>query len=108
MTYLNIFLIAVIMVNLIDLSGFIDEMERIIGRWLKCKVHIPKPFSCSYCSTHHICVLYLLIAGELTLYTYLFTLLMAYLTPVINNLLQLLRDGLNKIINWLYDALISE
>ena len=48
MLYFNLFLIALICVIIIDVSGFIEELELILAKWLKVnKVRIPKPFSCS-------------------------------------------------------------
>ena len=49
MPYFDLFLIALICVVIIDISGFIGEIEDILAKWLKVKsVRIPKPFSCSF------------------------------------------------------------
>lgn len=98
MMLINLLLIAIIIVNLIDLSGFIDEMEAIIGRWLGCKVKIPKPFSCSYCMTHHVGLIYL-IFNHFTLYYYAFILFLCFLTPVIKDLFIIVKEWLVSILN---------
>lgn len=103
--FITILLIGVVMVNLIDLSGFIDSVEWWLSRTLNIKARIPKPFSCSYCMTHHIAVLYLLIAGHLTLLNYVFVLLVAYLTPQIKDTLILLSTGIQSLLNLLQNLI---
>lgn len=105
---IELLIITALIVFIIDLSGFVNEMERIIGRWLKCTVRIPKPFSCSLCSSWWAGLIYLIIVGRFTILWIGYVALLAFLTPVIYNILQFLRDGLNRIINWLYDTLITE
>ena len=49
MPYFDLFLIALICVVIIDISGFIGEIEDILAKWLKVKsVRITKVFSCSF------------------------------------------------------------
>ena len=91
--------IAFIMVNILDLSGFVEDgLQPFLFRNFKIKLKT-KPFLCSYCMTHHIGVLYLLISGNLTIYYYCFLLFICWLTPIINNLMILIRDILAKITN---------
>ncbi len=96
-------MIATAIVHLIDLSGFIGEMEQLLTKWLNVKAHIPKPFSCSYCMTHHIGLLYLLFTGNVTLTNYLILLTLAYLTPVIGSVMMLMKDLMVKAIDAVYD-----
>lgn len=98
--YLQLLLIVFIVVNLIDLSGFIREFEQIIAKKWKVspeRVHIPKPFSCSYCMSHHVCLLVLLCTNQLTLLTYAYVLLLAFLTPNIASLQIWVRELITKI-----------
>lgn len=103
--FITILLIGVVMVNLIDLSGFIDSVEWWLSRTLNIKARIPKPFSCSYCMTHHIAVLYLLIAGQLTLLNYVFVLLVAFLTPQIKDMLLLVKALIQRPLTTLLELL---
>jgi hypothetical protein len=61
-----------------------------------------KPFFCSLCMTHHIGVLYLLIAGHFTLFNWLFVCLFAFLTPIIKEIFYLLNALMLTIIDYLY------
>lgn len=105
---IELLIITALIVFIVDLSGIIESMESGLGKWLKCTVRIPKPFSCSLCMSWWTGLIYLICVGQFSILWIGYVGLLAFLTPVINNLLQLLRDGLNKIINWLYDTLITE
>lgn len=107
-TYLVLLLIAVVTVNLVDLSGFIDTLKRWIWKWVwkKGKPYQDfdfRPFQCSYCMTHHIGLIYLLIAGW-TLPSYAWLLVLCFLTPVIKDAILTIRAALQKIIDtvWWY------
>ena len=64
---LNLFLIQVLVCFVIDLSGFLQEMETFLAKILHYRVAIPKPFSCSLCMGWWINLLYLLFSGGMTL-----------------------------------------
>lgn len=100
MTMINLLIIQLLLVFIIDLSGIIEEAEKMIAKWLKVpKVHIPKPFSCSLCSTWWIGLIYLLIIGQFTIPMIGYVALLAYLTPVSYNFLILVKEALIKITN---------
>lgn len=95
----NLFLIQFIIVNIIDISGFIQEMESMIARWLKVKsVHIPKPFSCSYCLTWWTGLIYLMVTGNLTLIYTAILLMICALSTTTADIIYLLKDIITKII----------
>ena len=93
---INLLLIQFIIVNIIDVSGFIQEAEKGLSKWLKIKAKIPKPFSCSYCSTFWCGLIYLIATGNLSLLTGSILLLIASLTPVTLEVVYLFRDILLK------------
>lgn len=98
----NLFLIALICVIIIDISGIVDEAETALAKWLKVKAtHIPKPFSCSFCMTWWCGLGYLLATGNVSLLLIAVTLLMSYATPLIYNTLILIRECVNKVLDWL-------
>ena len=98
----DIFLIAIIWVIIIDISGFIGKIEEALAKWLKVKsVHIPPPASCSFCMTWWSALVYLIVTHGVTLLTITIALLMSYLTPVFYNLLILIRECFNKVLDWL-------
>ena len=96
---LDLLIISFIVVFIIDLSGVIDDAERKLGKWLKCKARIPKPFSCSLCSTFWLGLLYLLITHNLTIPLIGYVSLLAFLTPTFNNVLLTVKDAILFVIN---------
>lgn len=100
-TLYNLILIAVCSVVVIDLSGFIDEAEQILSRRMGIKAHIPKPFSCSLCTTHWIGLIWLICSGRWTMGYYAITLILAFLTPVISDALITLKELMGRIVSLL-------
>ena len=102
---LDLFVMAVTIVFIIDISGVIDSMEEGLSKWLKGKVRIPKPFSCSLCSMWWLGLIYLWIYSQLTLVNISIVALFALLTPVISSLLVLVRETLLWVVGKAYNAL---
>lgn len=102
---IDLFLITLIIVFIIDISGFVDEMETILSKWLKGKARVPKPFSCSLCMTWWTGLIYLLIIGEFTLLWIATVALFALLSGVLATLLICVRETLNWVIEKAYNAL---
>ena len=99
MIFINLLLIQFIIVCIIDISGFIQELEGMAGKWLKIKkAHIPKPFSCSYCSTWWTGLIYLMVTGNVTLYYVAILLMICSLTTVTMEVIYLIQDILIKIL----------
>lgn len=104
----NLFLIAVCCVIVIDISGFIDAIKRMIWKWV-WKEKRPyqdftmKPFDCSFCSNFWISLGYLIIWGVWTFPLMALALVFSFLTPVIKDVLYLLRDFITKMIETIYD-----
>lgn len=102
---LDILLIAVITVIVIDLSGFIQSLESGLSKWLRIpNVRIPRPFSCSLCSTFWLSIIYIIIIGKLTILNVAIILLISYMTPIIKDILIFLKDMMSQIITILYKA----
>lgn len=110
MTIFNLFLIAVITVCIIDLSGFIDTFKSVLNKILtKGKIsnsdYTLKPIDCSLCMTFWIGLIYLIIYHQLTLLNISILLLIAVSTPIINDVIRLLQDIITKIINIIYNKI---
>lgn len=66
----ELFLIAIVLVFIIDLSGFMSSLKRAISKYL---IGIPrddydlKPFGCSLCMTWWVCLIYLLWSKNMAL-----------------------------------------
>lgn len=99
---LNILLIAIITVIIIDLSGFIQSLESGLSKWLKANCHIPRPFSCSLCSTWWLSLIYIIIIGKLTILNVAVILLLSYMTPIIKDILIFIKDISSQIITIMY------
>lgn len=100
---LELFLICCIVVNIVDISGFTVSMKG----WI-CKVlnrpqqeYSIKPFDCSYCMTHHLGLIWLLIKG-FSLEYYCFLLLLCCFTPVIKDIMILMKDVMSMLIDKIY------
>lgn len=100
MIYINILMITFIVMYIIDKSGFIIELSKIIYE----KTHkkewngqlIGKPFSCSSCSSFWIITIYLLIVSNLSIITIL--MLSVVYSSIINLTLSRTYDIIIKII----------
>ena len=100
----GVLLIALICVMVIDISGFIPSMEGVLAKWLKVKaVRIPKPFSCSLCSTFWASMIYALCVGQLTLPVVAYSLFVAIMTPIISDLIWNVRDFVGLMIIALFN-----
>lgn len=99
----NLFLIAFIAVFIIDYSGFIQEMDSLLTKALKSKIplHIPKPFSCSLCTTFWAGVIYLLCTGSLSLINLSYLGIVCFLTPEILVIIYFVKDLVNKLFDWI-------
>ena len=99
MIFLNLFLIAFIAVFIIDYSGFIEEADKLLTKALKSKypLHIPKPASCSLCSTFWAGIIYLLVVHAFTLPNIALLGVVCFLTPEILSIIYFLKDLINKV-----------
>ena len=102
----TLLLITVVVVNLVDISGFIDTLKHWIWKWVfkgkkEYKDFDFRPFSCSYCMTHWVGLIYLLFVGW-SLEAYALLLILCMLTPIIQDILMIVRDFISKIIETIY------
>jgi hypothetical protein len=99
---LDLFFIAVVVVVIIDLSGFIDSVKSGLKRWAtRGRMSDPnytlKPIDCSFCMTFWTGLVYLLATG-ITLWSVVWLLLLCFFTPVIKDVLLLVRDLITRLI----------
>ena len=103
--FIKLFLITLIIVFIIDISGVISQLEETLSKWLKGKARIPKPFSCSLCLTWWVGLAYLLIVGKFTLLGIATVAIFAHLSGVLASLLICIRETLLWLIEKAYNAL---
>lgn len=106
---IDILLIAVIVVIVVDISGFIDELKSGIKRLMtNGKMSDPnyslKPIDCSFCLQFWISLIY--INKDITLLMLAYILLVATLTPVIRDLILFCRELMIYIIRKIQDETI--
>lgn len=99
MILLKLIEITVIVVIVIDISGFVDSIKEFIGRLLNIANVRLKPLDCSFCLNFWVSMCYLIYANELSLTTVMVSLLLSVMTPVISDMIYLMRDLIANLIN---------
>ena len=104
---LDLFLIALILVVITDISGFPEDgLAPLFRKITGSKKGVPSTiFTCSFCQTNWVGLFYLIVTGQLSLASYAIVLLFATMTPIIYMGVLFLKDLLTKIIEWLYYTL---
>lgn len=102
MIYLNIFIITLIIVFVLDLTDFWQNVSKGLS-WLITNGKVAKsfelkPFSCSLCSTFWVNLIYVLVAGAFSIPMVGYILLMSYLTPIFADGMRLIRDFIVKLL----------
>lgn len=101
---IDLLCLTFLIVFIIDYSGVIEEIEQILTKVLKSKftIHIPKPFSCSLCSTFWCGLAYLIIYNQFSLLSLSYVALLAILTPIVLDVINLIINNLTKLISKIY------
>ena len=102
MSCLKLFEITVIVVIIVDISGFVDSVKTLIGKVLHINNVSLKPIDCSFCLNFWVSMAYLLITNELSITAVMVTLLLSTMTPIIKDAIYLIRDSIGKAINKAY------
>ena len=100
---LDLFLIAVIVVIIIDISGITLSIKSGIKRLLtRGRMSDPnyslKPLDCSFCMTFWTGLVWLLVTHSFSLWMLTYLLLLCVMTPVIRDVIILVRELFIKII----------
>lgn len=106
MILIDLLLITTILVFIIDLSGITQTIQKLLKKWLKTNQDIVvKPFMCSLCMTFWVGIIYALITSQFTIPILAYIALLAFMTPVIRDILKLIQDFLIAVINGIYNVL---
>lgn len=100
--YLQLPIVAAIVVYIVDVSGFTQSWRGLVARCLKVReenLRPLKPFDCGLCMTWWTCLAYALAVGELSLLTVAEAALLSHLSIPIGALLVFIREGLARIID---------
>lgn len=100
---LDLFLIAVIVVIIIDISGITLSIKSSIKRLLtRGRMSDPnyslKPIDCSFCMTFWTGLVWLLVTHSFSLWMLTYLLLLCVMTPVIRDVIILIRELFIKIL----------
>lgn len=104
MLYLNLFLIMVICVMIIDLSGFINSLKKFVSLlltgWRVAKTDYDlKPISCSYCMNFYIGLGYIIYNQQFSILSLFYVLLMSTLTIPTANIINLTVGAINTLLS---------
>lgn len=102
MIYIDLFEITIIVVIIVDISGFIDSIKTLIGKVLHINNVKLKPFECAFCMNWWVSLGYLVITNELSITAVMVTLLLSTMTPIVKDAIYLVRDLIGKIISKAY------
>jgi len=96
--YFEIFLATLVVVFIVDLSGFTDTWLAALSRWLGRTVRDFRPFSCSLCMTWWTGIAIALFTGNFIAPVIAFTALCAFMAYPIGQLALALRDLILSIL----------
>lgn len=108
--WLNILLIAVILVIITDLSGVVEYIKSHLYYKLRGTYNYPPSWdtpiihllSCSFCQVWWAGLLYLIVIHQLTIPAIAYLLVMSYLTTTIRDLLVFFKEVLTKAIDKMF------
>lgn len=95
---LEVFFISVIIVFIVDYSGFIESIEASLKRYFKAPIKIPKPFSCSLCMTFWVSLIYLLCTVQFTLWNITWVCIISWSTIIQGQVMIIFRDFILRLL----------
>lgn len=100
--YLELLLVAVVVVYVVSLSGWTDTwlgwLSKFTARHGYGPVRELKPFSCAQCMTWWCCLLWCLIRGRFSLPLVAYSAGLAFFSLTLENVSIFIRDGLLKLV----------
>ena len=90
--YIDILILSLVVIFIVDVSGFTDSWMSALSRWLNRQIKPVKPFACSLCMTWWTGLAYAIITGNLTIPVIGYTALLAYLSFPISQLMIFIRE----------------
>ena len=103
--YIDLILVALVTIYIVDLSGFTETLLKVISAYKGRKITELKPFSCSLCMVWWVCLIFLLVTGNLTLPMVAFSALLSFLSVPLGQMMHLIRETILKVINKLMELL---
>ena len=100
--YLDILLLSLVVIFIVDLSGFTEAWLAALSKWLGRTVRSVKPFSCSLCMTWWCGIVYLIVTGRFCLPLIAYVAGLAFLSGTISDLFIFIRE---TILRWIRQAM---
>lgn len=99
MIYLELFLVAVVTVYIVDISGFTDSWRAALAHLLRVKALKPlPPFDCGKCMTWWACLVYAICVHRFTLGVVAFSAVLSLCSIPIGQVLIFIRESLAWLI----------
>jgi hypothetical protein len=103
---LNTLFITVISVLIIDISGVVDDIKRLIfrllnGKQIKYKDYNIRPFDCSFCFSFWTNLIFLIVTNSFSIHFLMMILIYSWSTIYIKEIFILLDSWLIKLFNML-------
>lgn len=105
MIYLKLILLTLVVVFIVDTSGFVDTIKSWLSKWLGKKVSTLRPIDCSLCMTWWVCLVYAMIQKEISLGVVAFICGLSVLSYPISEMIGLLQALILKACNKVADLL---
>ena len=97
--FLDLLFLTIVVVFIVDLSGFTDSWLSAFSKWLGHTVREFKPFTCSLCMTWWTGIVYLLVTGQFSIPLLAYVALLAFLSFPIRDFFIFIKELLLKWIN---------
>ena len=98
--YIDLFLVALITIYIVDISGFTESWRALVSRLLHISHMRPlPPWDCGKCMTWWVCLIYALCTGHFNLCTIAFSALLSHLSNPLGMALIFMREWGVWIIN---------
>lgn len=106
--FIDLILIQIIVVLIVDMSGFIDSFKSFISKILtKGRIETSnyslRPIDCSFCMNWWVGLVYLIISNHLSLGYITLVLILSFLTTSTKDILLYIKDLMSYLINRLYE-----
>lgn len=99
MIYIELALLAIVVVFIVEVSGVMFTLKNALGKVLGINISRLRPFDCPLCMVWWALLVYALCVGELSVYTMAYISLLSALSARIADIMRLCDELLTKLIN---------
>lgn len=104
--YTDLLLLAVVVVYIVDLSGFTDSWRAGLTRLLGVKALRPlPPFDCGQCAVWWTCIIYALAVHQFTIPVLAYAAGLSFLSVTLSGIMIFINEAINALINFVSDKI---